>query len=299
VDPLGDGEVTLLARQYAKVLRSLGVRTGEPLLVLPNGDFFPDRFQGDQASIEALVARLSGYAGLEASVGARLVGEGPEGCGDNACGTGSCGPSKPAARTASTRIVRADNEWLLEVPAAELSDPIVLTARLASALSAIAWLERGDAEEVTPELAEVAAVALGFGVLLLEASYLYKKSCGGPQVGRATVLDCRSLSVLFCLFLAREKLSPRAARAELGATQRAVVDGAWLVVDESPTLATALQNDLDRVIAGRFLLRDGGSWLGRLFGKGKRANREDEALAALERGASVDEVAALLGDNRR
>ena len=176
---------------------------------------------------------------------------------------------------------------------------MVLTARLSTALSAIVCVENEVAEDVGAELAETAAVALGFGVLVLEASYLYRKSCGGPSVGRATALDCRSLSALFCLYLAREGLAPRAARSELGATQRALIDSAWLVVDESPTLVGALKNDLDRVAAGRFPLRDGGSWLGRLLGKRKAANREDEALAALERGASVDEIATLLGTPRR
>ena len=295
MDPIGEGEVTLLASEYAKVVRSLGVRTGDPLLILPNGDFFPDRFRGDQGSIEALVARLSGYAGLDVAVGARLVGAEAEGCGEGSCGTGGCGTSPAPSSGGRTRTLRQDGEWLLEVPAQELADPIVLTARLASALSAVFWMESGEVNEVSAEHAEVAAVGLGFGVLLLEASYLYKKSCGGPSVGRATALDCRSLSVLFSLFLAREGLTPRAARAELGATQQALVDSAWLVVDESPTMVGALKNDLDRVAAGRFPLRDGRSWLGRLLGKRKAPNREDEALAALERGASVDELATLLG----
>jgi hypothetical protein len=295
LDPIGEGEVTLLAGEYAKVARSLGVRQGEPLLILPNGDFFPDRFRGDQGSIEALVARLTGYAGLDVAVGARLVGAEAEGCGDGSCGTGGCGTGAALPSDARMRTLRQDGEWTIEVPAQELGDPIVLTARLASALAAITWLESGEVDEVSAQHAEVAAVTLGFGVLLLEASYLYRKSCGGPSVGRATALDCRSLSVLFSLFLAREGLTPRAARAELGATQQALLDSAWLLVDESPTLVGALKNDLDRVAAGRFPLRDGGSWLGRLFGKRKAASREDEALAALERGASVDELAALLG----
>ncbi len=296
MDPIGEGEVTLLASEYAKVVRSLGLQPGEPLLILPNGDFFPDRFKADQTSIEGLVARLSGYAGLEdVAVGARLVGADAESCGDGSCGTGSCGTGPSLPGNGQTRALRSDGEWLLEVPAQELSDPIVLTARLATALSAIVWLESGRVEEVSAELAEVAAVSLGFGVLLLEASYLYRKSCGGPSVGRATRLDCRALSTLVCLFLAREGLTPKAARAELAVTQRALVDSAWLVIDESPTLVSALKNDLDRVAEGRFPLRNGGSWLGRLLGKRKGASREDEALAALERGASVDEIATLLG----
>jgi hypothetical protein len=168
-----------------------------------------------------------------------------------------------------------------------------MTARLSTALSAVMMLQTAESDEVGSALAETAAVSLGFGVLLLEASYLYRKSCGGPQIGRATSLDCRALSIMFCLFLAREGLTPRAARSELSATQRALVDSAWEIVGESPTLVSSLKSNLSRVASGRFPLRDGGSWLSRLWNK--RRSGEDEALAALERGASVDEIATLLG----
>ena len=62
---------------------------------------------------------------------------------------------------------------------------------------------RGPALASDPAYAELAALSLGFGVLLLEASYLYSKSCGGPSVQRATALQTDELSGLFALFLAR------------------------------------------------------------------------------------------------
>jgi hypothetical protein len=67
-------------------------------------------------------------------------------------------------------------------------------------------------------------------------------------------------------------------------------------VQQSPTLVAGLREDLQRIAAGRFSVGDGGSFFSRFFERFKpRPRAEDAALAALERGASVDEVAALLG----
>ncbi len=71
---------------------------------------------------------------------------------------------------------------------------------------------------------------------------------------------------------------------------------AWALVEESPTLVAGLRTDLPRIASGRFSVGDGGSFVSRFFERLKpRPRAEDAALAALERGASVDEVAALLG----
>ncbi len=299
MEPIDDGEVALVAQRYTKTLAELEVAPGEALLVLPNGDFFPDVFRGDAESLEALIARLSGYAGLEHEVELRVSGQTLD-CADGGCGTGACG--SPATRPSGvTRPVRLGERWALEVAASDLGDPIVMTARLATALSAVCYVERAEVagESLAMEQAELGAVALGFGVLELEASHIYKKGCGGPQVARATALDCRTLSIALSLFLAREKLSPKHARSELGATQSELLDQAWEIVSDSPALVDGLRSDPARVAAGRFKLHGGGSWFGRWFGKRGGSSREDQALAALERGASVDEVAALLGQDTR
>jgi hypothetical protein len=301
VQPLSPADVKPLAERYAELVQELRLGAGEPLLVLPNGDFFPDLFRGDEASLERLVARLSGYAGLEdTELTVRLRGASlAEDCSSGSCGTGACGDTGASKDDGPLRLLREEQGFVMEVPGALLRDPIVLTSRLAVAVASLVFLEReafGAEANLTPELAEATAVALGFGVLLLEASYLYHKGCGGPQVGRATALDHRSLSILFSLFLAREGLSPGEARKELGTTQRASVGEAWDLVQESPALVTGLRKDLPRIAAGRFSVGDGGSFISRFFERLKpRPRAEDAALAALERGASVEEVAALLG----
>jgi hypothetical protein len=59
-----------------------------------------------------------------------------------------------------------------------------------------------------------------------------------------------------------------------------------------------LREQPERVARGDFKLRDGGSIFTRLFGKKQpktASDREAAALRALERGASLDEVEALVG----
>jgi hypothetical protein len=308
VEALPDTTLQRLAETFAELVHGLRIPAGDPLLVLPNEEYFPDRFTHDRASVERLAARMQGYAGLEdVAIELELAGELPElgaaGCGTGGCGTGACAtPASAAAESALPRIEHAAGRWLLRVPATELKDSIVLTSRLATSLGAVALAERhpeGAERALEPAFAELSAVALGFGVLLLEASYMYKKSCGGPSVGRGTVLDCRELSLAFALSVAREKHALGAALAELGTTQRALVKEAAALVAESPTLVRLLRDDPARAARGDFRLRDRGPfwsrWLGRRARPQGEAARLDAALSALERGASVDELARLVG----
>lgn len=296
----------VLAQRYARLVDELDIETADPILVLPNAEFFPDRFTGDQDSVSLLLSRMAGYAALEdVNVEAVLTGAGSEAeaCGTGGCGTGACAP-KTAPEGDGPRLEKTASGYLVRVPVAELSHPVVMTARIATALGAIALAERhprGMELAADPVQAEATAVALGFGVLLLEASYLYSKSCGGPNVQRSTALACDELAGLFALSLAREGHSLKAALAELGTTQRAVLKQAVAIVDESRALVELLQKHPERVARGAFRLREGGGFLSRLFGKRSAAapaaeEREAAALRALERGASVDELHALVGE---
>lgn len=304
VEPLSDTSIRPLVQRYAELVDALEIPAGEPLLVLPNGEFFPDRYNGDAPSVERLAARMQGYAGLESvNIEVGVSGEpalGEGGCGTGGCGSGAC--ATPAVEISEPRLRRTESGYAVRIPAAELADPIVLTARLAIAFGAVALVERhaeGQALVRDAAEAEIAAVALGFGVLLLEASYLYKKGCGGPHVTHATELGCRELAVLFALSAAREEHSLRAALGELGTTQRVFVKDAAALVAESPALVRSLRERPSRVACGDFALRDGRSFLARLFGGRSRPKSEEArlsaALAALERGASVDELAELVG----
>lgn len=308
VENLDDDAIRALARRYASIVDELDIEVGEPLLVLPTAEFFPDRFTGDEASLSLLAARIQGYAGLEdVRIDTRLSGA-PTGkvdggsCGTSSCGTGACATG-PQADAPLTRLARVGGGYVMNVPAAELGHSIVLTARLATAFGAVALAERRDDGDVgDPGDAELAATALGFGVLLLEASYIYSKSCGGPNVQCATSVGLDELSMIFALSAAREGHSVRDALAELGTTQRALVKSAWAVVEESPGLVEMLKKSPLRAARGDFRLRDGSSIFSRLFKRPRKKTEDErltEALGALENGASVDEVADMLGATRR
>jgi len=286
-----------VARKYAEVMARLDLTRGEQPLVLPNGEWFPDTFRHDEESLERLVCRMQGYAGLERlEITSQLLGE-PVGetCGTGGCGSGACGPAT-APGDLLPRLARTADGYRLEMPPAALRHPIALTATLARMLGAIALHEKGDPNPLEAS-AELAAVALGFGVLVLEGSYLYTKSCGGPSVGRATVLSCGELALPFALFLAIEDKRPGDARAELSTTQKAAFDEAWALVQSNRAFVERLSNDPSAVASGAGELREARSWLARVLGIGNRRKQKDAATAALEaleRGESLDGIAELL-----
>ena len=65
---------TELVRRYARLLTHFGAELGERPMVLPTSEFFPDRFRGDEASLQRLVQRLALHAGMsDIPIQARLV----------------------------------------------------------------------------------------------------------------------------------------------------------------------------------------------------------------------------------
>jgi len=291
-------DLRLGVQRYAEALAALELTPGEQPLLLPTADWFPDRFNGDQDSFERLVARMQGYAGLEAvEIEARVIGEvEAANCGTGGCGTGGC--ATPKAEVESPRLmVNEGGGYRIEMPAKALGHSIAFTASLARMLGQIRLLEAGHAK-TDAVLGELAATGLGFGVLLLEASHLYSKSCGGPSIGKATALGCADLALPFALFVAAEGHKLRPALAELAVTQRAVVDEAWALAQSNRALVERLKKDPERVARGDFKLGEARSWLSRLFGGEKKRAKGDvniEAFEALERGESLDEVASMLG----
>lgn len=293
--------LSLVVRRYAEVLALLELEHGEQPLVLPTSEWFPDEFQQDQESLERLLARMQGYAGLEAvDVDVALRGAPPgSSCGTGGCGSGACGTEKTAPE--APQLSKRDGGYSISMPASALSHPIAFTASIARMLGCIRLSEAGK-EEPSAELAELAAVGLGFGVLLLEASYIYSKSCGGPSVGSATALPLGDLALPFALFLGTEGHKPRRAMGELATTQRAVLDEAWALASSNRTLLQRLRERPERVARGDFSLDETRSWFSRLFSPNKAAKGRDvegAALAALERGEDVESVAALLQSDAR
>lgn len=293
-------ELGALTQRYAAVTAALELESGEQPLVLPNGEWFPDKFQADLESVERLLCRMQGYAGLEATeITLSLAGLGSDGASCSSGKASSCGScAAPTPGSNEVGLERNASGYAIRLPASFVSHPIGLTSTLARLLGGIRFIESGAAE-ADAEQAELSAVALGFGVLLLEGSYIYAKSCGGPSVGKLTAMGLGELSWAFALFLATEGHAPGPAKKELSTTQRAFFDEAWGLVSSSSNkkLVERLKDDPEKAARSKLQVAPARSWLAGVLGFGgskKPADPEALALEALERGDDVDGIAALL-----
>jgi hypothetical protein len=197
---------------------------------------------------------------------------------------------------AAPKLVAEGGRYVIEMPAQALGHSLGLTASLARMLGQIRLLEAGRGN-VDGASGELAATALGFGVILLEASHIYSKSCGGPSIGRATALGPAELALPFALSVAMDGHRIKPALAELSLTQRALVDEAWVLVESNRALVDKLTRAPGRVVSGDFRLGEARSWFSRLFaGKKRPKNVDDAALEALLDGENLDQVAALYAE---
>lgn len=267
-----------IVERYARLLAVVGREIGKRPLVLPNAEFFPDRFTGDDASASALVGRMMDHAGLaDVPLTTRIIDESePESPHGGGC---SSGCQVPAALAASVpRLTDDGDEWTLNIPRYELSHSVVLTAMVARALGHVVLVETlptgGRLEAPVEVTADHAAVALGFGPLLLEGAYIYSKGCGGPQIASVTAASLGELALICAIFVEVGGHSARRALSTAGTTQRAVLSEAHSWVKSNSALVKALREDPARVASGNFRLEDDQPWLVRLFKRSKDSAEE-------------------------
>lgn len=259
-----------LVQRYASVIERFGADLGERPMVLPNGTFFPDPFTGDLPSVGRLLRRMQQHAGMAdipIQVGVLDPDADLEACGSGGCG--SCAAPNVSPELARSRLIDLGDGWRVNIDPGEVRSPVALTAALARALGHVFLLEEATPErpiedplEVTVELI---SVALGLGTLLLAGSYLYQKSCGGPNVACLTALGVGELSIAFAMFAKHGGHSLRGARAALEVTQRAQLDEAetWLL--SNPRVSQLLARDPLRLALGDFELSAPKSWMARLL----------------------------------
>jgi hypothetical protein len=278
-----------ITQRYADLIARLGDEVGVRPLVLPNGDFFPDRFLGDGPSAERLVRRMQEHAGLtDVPVATRIIGEdSSEQPGASSCSSGAC--AVPRASTGDApRLVDDGQGFTINVPQAELAAPVVLTTMIARALGRIFLVETSDEGSLPGPVdvtADLAAVALGFGPLMLQGAYIYSKSCGGPQVGQTTHLSLPELAVATALFMAVGGHGLRKATRELDTTQRAVLSEAFDWARSNKTLITRIATEPETVARGAFEVTEAKPWLVRVLGprrKDPSALPDDLSLADFE-----------------
>lgn len=258
-----------LVARYARLLAAHGDAFEGAELVTPTGAHFPDHFARDQKSVERLLSRVASYTPLGEDVPLSFVLVEDE-TDDGHCNSGC---SKPA----SSRIdgVQRDGDgYRIAVPVTELGHPTRLVCALVRGISCAVLAEaeeQVDAREIG--LASgIVAVASGFGVVLLEGSHVYTKSCGGPAIHRGTALATEELAALLAFFCAVNEMPGRAAKKHLGATQGEAFDEAWAFVERNEALVRKLREAPELLEGGAFSFDEKrGGLLSRLFSSREEA----------------------------
>lgn len=268
-------------------------------LILPTGEFFPDRFDGTPKSVAALVTRIQAHAGLS-DLKTELALVTPEGeavtescsCGTGgSCGTsGSCCSSGAQVDGRINRLVRReDGSYLVTVGTGEGRSPVALTTVLVRAVASM-FMTEADGYSGVPALereplTDLAAVLLGFGVLMANGAYIYHKGCGGVQVTSATKMPVDELAVALGIFCRLFDVSERTAAKHLEVTPVEHFDEGYAWASSNASVMKLLRKNPDAVRAGQYTLSPARSWLARVLGMGgkKPARTVDDDLEDLER----------------
>lgn len=260
-----------IIQRYTRLVARFRGSLGRRSLVLPSGAHFPDIFEGDERSVTLLTLRMLEHAGMDdIPVEVRVLDPVSDRRSEASCSSGSCGVVQPIAG-GEPRLVDRGDSWLLQVPAAELQHPVVLTTNLARSLALIFLTEsKGEGEALDPPLdvtVDLAAVGLGLGGVLLGGSYIYAKSCGGPQIARCTQLSHGELAVVVALFAAEQKADLAPLMRLLPATQAEALAHARALWRGNKSLLNKIAFDPAEVEAGRFeLATPRGAFLDLLLG---------------------------------
>ncbi len=284
-------------QRYARIVTRYADDLGDRPLVLPNGDFFPDQFTGDKNSVALLAERMQGYAGLgDIPISTRVVAsDSPEpkksGCGSGACAT-------PQSGGGFTRLLDEGDAWILQVPAQELRHPVALTTNLARSLAFVFLVEtQKEGEVFEPPVdvtADFIAVALGLGPLMLQGSYIYAKSCGGPQIASVTKVGVSELAIAVALFAELGGHDATTAKKSLDLTQRSALSEATRLVRSNKHLLQSLKQDPKSLARGDFRLTEPGAFLSNMLRKFKKQDTAALLNENFDSNMDLAEVEALM-----
>jgi len=281
-----------LVARFAHVRAAHGEAFEGAELVTPTAAHFPDHWARDGKSLARLLERVASYTPLGEGVplGIAIV--------EDASDDGHCtsGCAKPGARIDGVRP--AGDGYVVPLPVTETANPTRLVCALARGVSAAVLAEAGEEVDGADVGAwsEVFAVASGFGVVMLEGSYVYARSCGGPSIHQGTAHSASELAVLLALFCATTETAPRAARKHLGATQAEAFDEACAFVRRNDALVDKLREAPELLEGGAFAFEEKRGLLSRLLSSRDepappkaRERDADEARRLAEARALVEE----------
>lgn len=300
MDLPSDDSLRRIVKTFAHLRAAHGAAIGAPVLVQPTAECFPDEFRPDVASVGRLLRRMMEYAPLSSELGIELAVLAPEADHAGGCGSAACAPGGGGGGgAAGVDVHELENGYRVVVWATDIGNPDVLSTSLARSVGALVLHEAG--EFVGAQTSEIAAAVCGFGVLLLNGSAVWAKSCGGLRMAQATILPAPETAVALALFVALHGHKVSQARRHLGATQRAAFDVAQDWVESNPMLVAALRERPDRLESGALALEPVRGVLGQWLHKRKlertlRARTPSASTITAERRLRLDEVSALMDE---
>jgi hypothetical protein len=248
-----DDALRWIVSTYARLRASHGEAIGAPPLLQPTGEFFPDEFRPDAASVARLLKRMIGYGPVADDLPVEIAFLAPDDGGDpgTGCSSLACG-SRESGSPRALDVEDLDGGYRVLLTATDVGSADVLATSLARSVGSLVLFEAG--EDAGAEKSELAAIACGFGVLLANGAAVWAKSCGGLRMACATFLSVEEVAVALALFVAVHGERGSRARAHLGATQREAFDLAGDWVDSNPLLVEALRDRPARLASGTFEL---------------------------------------------
>ncbi len=293
--PSEDDLRQLVGRQAA-LLALLEREFGSRPLVLPNGRFFPDRFERSRDGVSRLLARMQHHAGVSDIPIEVLVDS--DAASGASCSSGAC---SPVAASDEPRLSLSNDQWTFRLNASELGHPVVLTTILARGLATI-FLEETRPDGVAvpepiPITTDLAAVELGLGALLMEGSYIYQKSCGGPSIASLTALSTSEIAVSTALFADHTGQDLGKALSSMGATQRSALSQARRWAKANRHLGKALAQNPASLLRGDYRLKEASAGLMSFFFP-KRTDEDELEQALLLGPGRASELAPIVpGDS--
>jgi hypothetical protein len=295
--------IRFVVAEYASLLTENADAFAKSELILPTPEHFPDEFNRDAESVHALLERTMSYTPLADDLEVRLgfvEGEAEDfgaerrsprspkdkeeqsSCSKPGCGSGGSGWSRVDG------VLDEDDGYRVLVHVADTGSPARLVGSLARSVGALLSSEAGVAQDADiGARSEVWASAAGFGVLLLSASHVYSKSCGGVNVHQGTTLDVETLAMMLALFCAVRGIKPGVAAKHLGPTPKEAFEEAWRTVDSNRELVRKLRETPELLTDGVFELEPPKGILSRLFGR--KRNPEDQPIAIARTTRSAEE----------
>lgn len=279
-------------RWILRTTASLLQHGAEPVrgLIQPTAAFFPDAFDGSPPAVAALMRRVQEHAGLS-DLRVELGIVSPEGEAQKvSCSSGACGGTG-MIEAKLDRVSKVDDGlYAVMVGAGEVRSATVLTTALARATTFMFMTESGAYDEIPARdreaATDLAAVMLGFGVLIANGSYIYMKGCGGVNVHSATKMPVDEITLALAVFCKLHELPERAAGANLTLTPREHFDESCVWASSNMPVIRMLRKDPDAVLADEYRLSEARSWLARALGIGAKkhaSGRPDDELSELER----------------